>query len=494
MQKTPTSQRLLGKIAQARREVTPRRAFRGRRPDIDFTGKRVHMIGIGGCGMRGAADLLLRCGAVITGSDRQPCRELDNLIRAGANVFSGHSADNLPDKVDLVVRSAAVPDSNEEVAAARRLGIPVLKYAELLGALMALRDGIAIAGTHGKSTTTALCTHLFRVAGLDPSYVVGATAPQLNGGSAVGVGEHFIVEACEYDRSFLHLRPNHAAILNIEEDHLDCYRDLAEIEAAFHTFAASVPDHGLIVANHDDDGVARAIAGVAAPIETFGFKPGATWRATNQMVDLGRNTFDVAYEDAHLFRASLAIPGRHNVANALAATALAWNAGATRDAVAEGLRSFEGVVRRMSHRGRWRGVTVIDDYAHHPTEIHVTLAALRTRYRPRRLWVVFQPHQHSRTRILMDEFARSFELADEIIVPNIYGSRDSESEIKRTGAHQLVTRIAANGGHVTHVPELSDVVTMLEEQTANGDMVVTMGAGDVWKAADELVERFQRTG
>ena len=494
MQKTPGLQRVSEPIGPVQLADAGRVRPHGRPPDIDFRQRRVHLIGIGGSGMRGAAGVLLQCGARVSGSDRQDCNSLNGLVQAGAKVFSGHCAGNLPDELDLVVHSAAIPETNEELAAARRLGVRILKYAELLGELMALRDGVAVAGTHGKSTTTALCAHLFRVAGLDPSYVIGAAAVQLNGGSGVGMGPHFIVEACEFDRSFLHLRPNHAAILNIEADHLDCYRDLSEIEAAFTTFARNVPLDGLIVANHDDTAVARAVADADARVETFGFTSGATWRADRPVANLGRYSFDVSFEGSHLFQASLGIVGRHNIANALAATALAFNAGATREALAEGLRSFQGVDRRMSRRGRWRGVTVVDDYAHHPTEIRVTLAALRAHYEPQRLWVVFQPHQHSRTRILMEQFARSFTLADEIIIPTIYGSRDSELEIKRTGARHLVRRIQANGGQVTHVPELNDVVALLHDRTNDGDLVVTMGAGDVWKVADQLVDRLQRTG
>lgn len=471
--------------------AAPRRSQpRLRMREIDFAGKRVHMIGIGGCGMRGASAMLLRCGAIVSGSDRAPFVGLAALSEQGARISIGQRATNLPEGVDLIVVSAAIPEENDELAAARTLGYPVIKYAELLGEIMQLRTGVAVAGTHGKSTTAALCAHLFRVGGLDPSYVIGATAPQLGGGSGVGLGEHFIVEACEFDRSFLNLQPAFAAILNIEADHLDCYADLDEIVAAFRAFAANVPLDGLIVANHSDLNVSAAMTDATARIETFGFEADATWQARNLSIDRGHYTFEVTYEGLPLFTSSLAIAGRHNVANALAATALAFNAGAHRDAIAEGLATFQGVDRRMSVRGVRNGITIVDDYAHHPTEIRVTLEAVRERFEPDRLWVVFQPHQHSRTRILMNDFAESFGDADRILVPDIYGSRDTEQEIKRTGARDLVTRIERLGGPVRYVPRLSDIAELLERETASGDVIVTMGAGNIWTLADALLERL----
>jgi len=459
---------------------------------IDFAGKRVHMVGICGCGMRGAASLLMQCGAIVSGSDERLSDALTTLCGRAASIHIGHRPANVPSDVALVVHSAAVDPQNPELREARRLGVRVIKYAELLGELMHLRTGVAIAGTHGKSTTTGLCAHVFRVAGLDPSFIVGASSAQLGGGSGVGHGPHFIVEACEFDRSFLKLRPYAATILNVDVDHLDCYRDLADIQEAFAAFARIVPRDGLIVANHDDPTVSSTLAGVDGRVETIGFDEDATWRAGNIDVHRGCYTFDVLHTGCHVLRASLALAGRHNVRNALAVAALAANLGASHDAIREGLGSFAGVDRRMSLRGQWRGVTVVDDYAHHPTEIRVTLEALRERFEPHRLWVVFQPHQHSRTRLLMEEFAKSFGLADEVVVPDIYRSRDTDADFHNVGSRALVDRIQAQGASVRYIPELNDVVEALRVCTADGDLVVTMGAGDVWKVADELVGRLQR--
>ncbi len=477
-----------------------------RLPEIDMRGKKIHLIGIGGCGMRGAAGLLLQCGAVVSGSDRGKFDGFDELTEAGARIHVGQHPDNIPADVDCVVYSAAVPDANPELQAARASSeenpaCSTIKYAQLLGSLMHLRSGVAIAGTHGKSTTSAMTAHLFRTAGLDPSFVIGANVEQLGGGSGVGMGEHFIVEACEFDRSFLHLEPKYAAILNIEADHLDCYRDLNDIVDAFSEFAAQVDPDGLIVTPQDDVYAAAAVANASARVETIGFDNRSTWEARNLSEENGRlreegsrQTFDVLFEGVELFSASLSLCGQHNVSNALTAIALAWNAGATREALSEGIASFTGVDRRLTLVGSENGITVLDDYAHHPTEISVTLNAIRLRYRPSRLWVVFQPHQHSRTRILMDAFAKCFSAADEVIIPRIYRSRDSQNDVDTTSAAMLVDRIEKNGVKVRHMADMDSIADAIQHEWASGDVVVTMGAGDIWKLANELAGRIRRSG
>ncbi len=463
------------------------------RPGFGFAGKRVHLIGIGGSGMSGAAGILLQSGAVVSGSDLRPFHGMEALAARGVQVHASHHERNVPPKIDLVVYSAAIPESNVELRQARFAGCRVIRYAELLGELMGVRLGVAIAGTHGKSTTTALCAHLFRTAGLDPSFVVGGRCPQLGGGSGVGVGPHFIVESCEFNRSFLSLKPRSAAILNIEADHLDYYRDIDEIEGAFGAFAKLVPSDGLLVVNHDDPCSRRAAKGASAHVETFGFDDGATWQAGRLEVVAGRYTFEILYEGRHLFRTSLGLAGRHNVSNALAAVSLAWHAGVGREELKSGLQSFAGVDRRMSLVGRLGGVTVVDDYAHHPTEVRQTLRTVREQYSPKRVWAVFQPHQHSRTRILMNEFAASFGEADRVVVPDIYGSRDTAADVAGVRAGELVDRLTGAGVHAFHKPSLAEVVTFVLDNLGDGDAVVTMGAGDVWKVADALVERLEGT-
>ncbi len=457
------------------------------KPTSPFTNKRVHMIGVGGTGMRAAAAVLLRQGAVVSGSDRIASGATSRLAQAGATVHIGQKPENLPDAPDLVVISAAIKESNPELLEARRRGCPVIKYAELLGRFMRDRAGVAIAGTHGKSTTAAMTAFILKQALLDPTFVIGASVDQLGGGSGVGDGAHFVVEACEFDRSFLNLAPRLAAILNIEEDHLDCYASLDEIVEAFAAFASLVPADGIVVANREDRAAAAAVGSVGAGVESFGFEDGADWQAGRLEAERGCFAFDIIKQGACLGRARLSIPGRHHVGNALAATALAWHCGADGATITDALAAFRGARRRLTNRGQVRGIVVLDDYAHHPTEIQVTLRAARDFYQPQRMCVVFQPHQHSRTRFLLNDFARSFGLADVVVVPDIYFVRDSQAERDRIGAEDLVERIRANGGEAAFLPEFDQIVAYLTSQLRSGDLVITMGAGDVWKVADELV-------
>ncbi|MBI4716193.1 MAG: UDP-N-acetylmuramate--L-alanine ligase [Planctomycetes bacterium] len=464
---------------------------------IAFRGLHVHLIGVGGAGMNGAARMLLRFGARVSGSDRTPFDCMGRLVEEGARVTIGHDAAHLDPDTQLVVISAAIPERNPELAEARRRGIPVLKYAELLGAIMAHRRGVAVAGTHGKSTTTAMCAYLFREAGLDPSFVVGAQSPQLGGGSGVGGGPHFIVESCEFDRSFWHLHPHSATILNIEPDHLDCYKDLDEIVGAFTQFARQVSPDGLLVVNGKDVLAQHAARSAPCRVETVtiadaagGAPVAADWCATNLRRDRGRYGFEVLRHGRRVLSTQLFIPGLHNVENALAAVALAHHAGADTQAVARALAAFAGVGRRLTWRGEGRGVTIVDDYAHHPTEVRVTIEAARFRYEPKRMWVVFQPHQHARTRVFMDEFAQSFGGADEIIVPDVYGARESDEPENGCGSEELVSRICQRGGKARYLSALASAAEHVVEHAVEGDLVLTMGAGDVWKVADELVERI----
>ncbi|MEW6249423.1 MAG: UDP-N-acetylmuramate--L-alanine ligase [Planctomycetota bacterium] len=456
----------------------------------DFEKRRLHLVGVGGCGMSGLAALLLRRGARVTGSDARPSAEIARLVERGAAITTQQRAESVPPDAELVVASAAIPADHPELLEARRRGLPVCKYAQMLGAVMARLDGIAIAGTHGKSTTTAWLTFVLRCAGLDPSFVVGATVPQLGGGSGDGAGRHFIAEACEYDRSFLNLRPHRAAILNIEEDHLDCYKNIAEIRTAFALFATGVAKGGLVVLNGRDRNCRSIAAGLAARVEYFGDEPDCTWRATDATLERGSYAFTLEHEHRPLGRVHIGLSGRHNVDNACAVAALAHDCGVSWEQMLPGLREFRGADRRLTLRGDVRGVRVVDDYAHHPTEIRATLQAARERFAPRRLWCIFQPHQHSRTRFLLADFARSFVAADAVVVPDIYFVRDSQREKDLVRAADLVRAIRASGGLASYVPQFADIVDQLAREAQPGDVIMTMGAGNIWKVADELVERL----
>jgi UDP-N-acetylmuramate--alanine ligase len=460
-------------------------------PLPDLTGVPVHLIGIGGAGMCGAAKLCVEAGARVSGSDLGRFEGLGELVSAGVRVSIGHRRELLDHDVSLVICSAAIPPTNPELDEATRRGVPVLKYAEFLGALMARRDGVAVAGTHGKSTTTAMTTHVFREARLDPTYVVGARSTQLCGSAAMGCGPHMIVEACEFDRSFLHLWPGSAVILNLEADHLDCYRSLDAIVEAFGAFASNVRPDGVVVCNAEDRWACAAARMGSAPVETFGFESGADWRAVHLTSDRGRYAFDVLHRGMPYMTARLSVPGRHNVANALAVIALAHHADADREDVVRGLEQFAGVDRRMTWRGQRSGINIVDDYAHHPTEIRATIEAARFCFEPTRTWVVFQPHQCGRTRDFMDEFAMSFDHVDEVIVPAVYGARESDARACCERAMELVDRMLQNGRRARFVASLDEVAGAMLEELADGDLVVTMGAGDVWKVADELVARIR---
>jgi UDP-N-acetylmuramate--alanine ligase len=361
----------------------------------------------------------------------------------------------------------------------------------MLGRAMHLRTGIAVSGTHGKSTTTAMLAYILRQAKADPTFVVGAEVQQLGGSSGVGDGQHFIVEACEYDRSFLSFQPRYAAVLNVEEDHLDCFSGIDDIIDAFGEFVSQVDPEGVVIANGEDRAVARAIQRAASPVETFGVGENVVWRAVNLEHTWGHYAFDVLHEgEFHLHAAIENLAGRHQVLNAIAAVALAHHAGVPSEAVARGLARFTGAERRMTLRGEVGGIILLDDYGHHPTEVQVTLRAVRERFPDRRLWVIFQPHQHSRTRFLMNDFARSFGLADHLLVPDIYFVRDSEQERDAVCSTSLVDRVWANGGDALYLPSHDRIVEYVVENAEPGDVVITMGAGDVWKIADELVRRL----
>jgi UDP-N-acetylmuramate--alanine ligase len=370
----------------------------------------------------------------------------------------------------------------------------------MLGELMNCYEGIAISGTHGKSTTSGWLTYVLKEAGLEPNFIVGALVSQLGCSSSAADGEYFIAEACEYDRSFLNLKPKISCILNIEQDHLDYYKNEDEIVEAFCEFALGLRPQGVLIANGQDANAAKIIADPrfcdnekAVSCETFGFDENCNFHVRNiALSDDGLYTFDVYHNDTLLGATRISIPGEHNILNALAVTAMAVNIGLEPKLVLELLPGFTGIDRRLMLKGQVGGITVLDDYAHHPTEIRASLQAIRQRYRPERIWCVFQPHQYSRTRFLLDDFAESFKLADITIVPEIYFVRDSLSAKKEINAEILVERIRANGSEALFIESFDAICDYLQSNLADGDVVVSMGAGDIWKVADEYIQRAGR--
>ncbi|NBC18373.1 MAG: UDP-N-acetylmuramate--L-alanine ligase [Bacteroidetes bacterium] len=445
---------------------------------------------MGGSGMRALAAMLLQHGAAVSGSDGATSGALDRLAEQGASVHIGQRPENIPSPCDLVVYSAAIDAQNPELLAARQGGCDVLKYAQMLGRLMAEKVGIAIAGTHGKSTTTAMVATVLQRAGVDPSFIVGATVEQLGGPSGVGAGRHFLAEACEFDRSFLNLCPHDAAILNVEEDHLDCYRDLRAIIEAFRAFAARLPVEGVLVVNGDDRNATEAATGASCDVETVGLSDACHWQGTDLATDRGRVRMTVRKQGEAFGELLVPLAGTHNAYNALVAMALLHHAGIDAQQMIPLLETFTGAHRRMMLKARIDGVTIVDDFAHHPTEIQASLRAMADAYDPGRILCLFQPHQHSRTRFLLKDFAASFALADEVIVPEIYFVRDSQQERDHISSEDLVAQLRLRGGKAVHLETFEAITDYVMDICRPGDLVVTMGAGNVWEIADELVHRL----
>ena len=458
-------------------------------------GKKHHFIGCGGVGMSGLATLLLKENAIVSGSDIAKTAVTDRLIASGADIKEGHQSDNLPDDAEAVVISAAVEADNPELVKAKDSGIMVYKYAQMLGLLMDGYDGLAIAGTHGKSTTGGWLVHTLVQLGLDPNYIIGADITQLDKSSASGSGNAFIAEACEYDRSFLNLHPKTGVILNIEADHLDYYTDENQIVEAFTDFANGIRSDGVLLAGTEDKNVAKVVASLQGKKEVITFGIGIEgrfdWAAVNVKLEKDFTSFDVHYNGEFIAAAKIQLPGIHNVRNALAVVASAVAAGAEAKTVIEKLGEFTGMDRRMEEKGRVDGIVIVDDYAHHPTEIKASLEAVRQKYAPQRLICVFQPHQYSRTRFLLKDFSQSFVLADLTIVPEIYFVRDTAESKSLVDAEKLVAEIQKCGSEAIFVDSFERICEYLKSNVKSGDVVITMGAGDIWKVADEYIRWFK---
>jgi len=471
-------------------------------------GTAIWFCGIGGCGMSALARLFAERGALCCGSDRSESPATKDLVARGISVSFEQERGELPEHCDLVVASAAIPPAHPELLAAQRRSISVLGYAEALGAAQIGRTAVSIAGTHGKSTTTAMLAHLLIESGLDPGVIVGAICPQLGGGSRLGAekipsgqrsGEPgvLVAEACEFNRSFHHHRPQISLINNVEEDHLDCYGSLEEIIASFRLFAERLPssrDGGKLLIAHDGAFRREITSGLECHVASFGWDPSADFVIS--LVE-GAEPSDaearIVHSGEEILRFTCQMPGLHNVLNAAAAAIIALWLGADRTDVEDATACFAGLDRRsqrLPDRVLPRGgrVVIYDDYGHHPTECEKTLKALHDLERPQRLICVFQPHQHSRTRFLLEHFAQSFAQCDLVIVPPIYFVRDSEQERTRVSADDLVDRLRSRGVHAIHLNPFEAIVEHLEVVCRDGDLLVVMGAGPVGSIAYD----FQR--
>jgi UDP-N-acetylmuramate--alanine ligase len=465
-------------------------------------GKHIHFVGIGGCGMSGLARLIARLGSNVRGTDATETQVTRALIVDGISVSYTQDGLDLQPDTDLIVHSAAIPTDNPELLLGEECSIPIVSYAQMLGLVQSHHTGVCLAGTHGKSTTVSMLSYILLHASYDPSFIVGANCNQIGGSSRVGSSiitngklkgnpGILISESCEFNRSFHEHDPTIALINNIEEDHLDYYSSLDDIIEAFKGFAQRIPssdDGGLLLIAHD--GAHRNIVtpGLACKVETFGFHPEADYQV---MFDPSVRRVGILRDGMWTIQWTNQMPGSHNALNAAAAAILAAKLGVDWEELIEPLEQFEGVDRRLQNLGTFAcrdgGIaTVYDDYGHHPTEIEMTLRALRAAELPKRLICVFQPHQHSRTRFLLNQFAQSFASADEIIVPHIYFVRDSIAEQQRVSAQDLVDKLTGLGASAKHINNFSDIVDHVKNTARDGDLVVVMGAGPVTNIAHTL--------
>lgn len=450
---------------------------------------KVHMIGIGGIGMSGIAEILLAMNFKVSGSDRSLSDVTDRLASLGAEIYEGHKEENLKD-VDVVVYSSAITMDNVEIQEALRRKIPVIKRSEMLAELMRLRYGIGIAGTHGKTTTTSMVGLVMLEAGFDPTVIVGGKLSGLGGTNArLGYGDFIVVEADEFDRSFLQLSPVIASITTLEKEHLDIYKDLDDIKQAFIEFANKVPFYGFVVLCLDEEGLREILPYINRKVITYGTSAQASVRAYDISFHQTQSKFKVKYQGKLLGEIELNVPGLHNVKNSLVAITIATELGVDFEVIKSALKKFTGVYRRFEIKAEIDGIMVIDDYAHHPTEVAATLSAIRTGW-DRRIIAVFQPHLYTRTKDFYEEFAKSFIDSDVFICTDVYPAREEPIQ-GVTG--QLITDAAEKFGHksVIYVPNKNEIPDKLLEIVQEGDIVVTMGAGDIWKYGEEFLKKLK---
>ncbi|MCX6122292.1 MAG: UDP-N-acetylmuramate--L-alanine ligase [Ignavibacteriales bacterium] len=452
--------------------------------------KKLHFIGIGGIGMSGIAEILLDQGFKVSGSDRSLSEVTERLQSLGAITFEGHRASNIANDVDTVVYSSAVQPDNPEILEAQRRKIPVVRRAEMLAEVMRLKYGIGIAGTHGKTTTTSMTSLVLMEGGLDPTVIVGGKLSGLGGTNArLGRGEFIVVEADEYDRSFLSISPTIAVLTTLETDHLDCYRDLEDIKSAFIQFGNKIPFYGFIVLCLDEPALLDIMPNLSKKkIITYGLNPQADVQAVDIHHKDNTTTFTLLRSNNELGLITLQVPGKHNVQNSLGAIAVGLELGVPFEKIKSGIEKFSGVYRRWEKKGERNGIAVYDDYAHHPTECRATLSGVKAGWR-RRVVCVFQPHLYSRTRDFYEDFGKSFLLSDVLVVTDVYPAR--EEPIQGVSG-ELIVNAAQQFGHkdVHYVPDKKQVPAFLKTIVKSGDIVITMGAGDIWKYGEEFLKLF----
>lgn len=448
--------------------------------------KKIHFIGIGGVSMSGLAAILLNEGYRVSGSDRNESNITLSLRDKGAEIYIGHDSNNIKD-VDLVVYTAAIANDNPELQETISKNIPSMDRAEFLGHIMnGHKYNVAVSGTHGKTTTTSMLTHITLEGKLDPTILVGAQLNTINGNYRIGNSEYFITEACEYKESFLRFYPYIGIILNIDADHLDYYRDIEHIQETFEKFISIIPNDGYIIGNYDDERVRKALSTAKCNVISYGLTGGDISAKNISYDKKGCGTFDVYKKDTFLFTQSLSVPGAHNVSNSLSAIAVALIFELDYETIKSGLKSFGGAHKRFEYKGEKNGVTIIDDYAHHPTEIQAFLNTTKN-IQHNKIYCVFQPHTYTRTRSLFNEFAASFTNTDEVILLDIYAAR--EKDPGDINSIMLGDAIKSNGVKCTYASSFDEALAYVKPLLQKGDLLLTVGAGDAVKVGEMYLNK-----
>ncbi len=457
--------------------------------EIFENSKNVYLIGIGGIGMSGLAKILKNFGKEVSGSDKNYSPIIEKLRRNGIKVYIGQKESHITSKIDIVIYSQAILSDNPEYRKSEELKIPLLSYPEAVGLVMKRKRGIAVAGTHGKTTTSALVVNLLKKSNLSPSFLIGGEIINI-GNSGVGKGEFLVVEACEYKRSFLNYFPEIAIITNIEKDHLDYYRDLTDIKKAFKEFIKNLKENGILIYCNEDKTVRDVVKNEKVNKLSYGLNSGDIHAKNIKLINR-KTSFECYFKNKKIDLFKVNLWGTHNVLNCLAVIGVGLYLSLPFEKIKKGLESFKGVHRRCEILAEIAGITIIDDYGHHPTEIKSTISCIKNVFPGRRLIVIFQPHQYSRTRFLLKEFAKSFNLADKIVVPDIYFVRDSLIEKKLINAEILVEKIRKNGKEAIYLPTFNEIVEYIDEIKKEGDIILTIGAGPVDRIARKLIRRLK---
>ena len=454
--------------------------------DFEHPGN-IHFIGIGGISMSAFAELLHSMGFAITGSDWHESKITKRLEELGIHVVYGQSTENITNDIDLVVYTAAVKSDNPEYQEAERLGIPMMERATMVGQVMKnYSSAIAIAGTHGKTTTTSMASHIFIEAGMDPTISVGGILQAIGGNLRIGHSEHFITEACEYTNSFLQFYPTVGIILNIEEDHMDFFKDIDDIRHSFRRFAELIPAHGTLIINADIPYYEEITKGLSCRVLTYALEHEADFTADHiRYDDMGRGSFDALANNENAGHYSLSVVGQHNISNALACIALASLYKVDADTLQHAFTAFHGTDRRFEYKGELNGFTIIDDYAHHPTEITATLTAAR-KYPHKTLWCAFQPHTYTRTRAFLKDFAKALSEADKIILTDIYAAR--EKDPGDISSQHIADELTKLGKEVHCISSFRDIEKFIIKNLVDGDLLITMGAGNIVEIGENLLK------